>query len=157
MTVSTTDRPWAPACPGSSPYSRNSTSDAADSRRPLDAQIVHARGDDPGFSGADEQPHQRPGQQAHRPGEYRSEARADEKGLPRPLTDALMIPRAEILGHKGGIGVAEILHRQIGEGVDLHRRGKGRHNRRRRSVFTSPWIIRMPKFITDCCRRVRME
>ena len=39
------------------------------------------------------------------------------------------LPRAVVLGDEGGEGVAEVLDRQIGEGVDLHPGGEGRHHR----------------------------
>ena len=39
-----------------------------------------------------------------------------------------MPARAIVLGNEGGEGIAEILHRHIGEGVDLDRRRKRRHD-----------------------------
>jgi DNA-binding transcriptional LysR family regulator len=38
------------------------------------------------------------------------------------------LPGPIVLGHKRRKGIAEILHRKIGKGVDFHRRRKGRHN-----------------------------
>ena len=37
------------------------------------------------------------------------------------------MPRSVVLRREGGKRVAEILHGKVGERVDLHRRGKGRH------------------------------
>ena len=45
-------------------------------------------------------------------------------------------------------------NRHVGDGVDLHRHGEGGHDRVPK-LFTRPWTMRMPKFITDCCRQVK--
>ena len=45
-----------------------------------------------------------------------------------------MVSSAVILSDEGGIGVAEILHGKIGEGVDLDGGGKGCHDRRAETV-----------------------
>ena len=52
--------------------------------------------------------------------------------------DAVMPSCAVVLGDKGGKGVAEILHRHVGEGVDLDRRGEGRHLRGPKLFTQSP-------------------
>ena len=86
------------------------------------------------LSGLDENAHQRPGQQEHRGGDEQAEDRGGQNGASDAVADSLPLLRAEVLGDKGGKGVAEVLDRHIGEGVDLHRGGKGRHDRRAEGV-----------------------
>ena len=46
----------------------------------------------------------------------------------------VLFPRAVILCNKHRKRVPEILHRQIGKGIDLHCRGKSSHDRRAKAV-----------------------
>ena len=52
-------------------------------------------------------------------------------------TDARLLLCPVVLGDKGGKGVAEVLHRHIGEGVNLHRRREGGHDRGAKAVDQS--------------------
>ena len=52
----------------------------------------------------------------------------EKVALKGSFADTFLIPGSVILGDKGGVGVSEILYRQIGEGVDLDGGGEGGHN-----------------------------
>ena len=52
----------------------------------------------------------------------------------QPRAHALLIAPRRSSGDEGGNGVAKVLHRQIGKGVDLYRRGKGGHHRGAKAV-----------------------
>ena len=105
--------------------------------RALDAQIAHALGDDRRhayLACVDKQAHQI---RAKEPDERRDEQTEAHGHLHRPAqprAHAFLVARAVVLGDEGGNGVAKVLHRQIGEGVDLHRRGKGGHHRGAKAV-----------------------
>lgn len=45
-----------------------------------------------------------------------------------PFTDAVPPPGAIVLRHKSGKGIAIILYRRIGQRINFHGNGKGRHN-----------------------------
>ena len=50
------------------------------------------------------------------------------------LPDSLVLAGPVVLGYEGGEGIAEVLHRHIGEGIDLHRCGEGGHDHRAKAV-----------------------
>ena len=96
---------------------------------PLDAQVPGAHGDDLGGLRPHEHRHQPGGQQAHRPADGQAEHHHPEHRPPGAPADALPLLGPEVLGHKGGEGVAEVLDGHVGQGVDLHRHGEGGHHR----------------------------
>ena len=67
------------------------------------------------------------GKDADQRGEYDGKSGAEQKRLTEAPAEPLRPARAEVLRHKRGECIAEILHRQIGKGVDLDRRRKGGH------------------------------
>ena len=100
----------------------------ADVARALDAQVVDARRDDLALAGVNEDAHERCGKGADQHADEDAERRTGQPGAADALADALALPCPVVLGHVGGKGVAEILHRHVGEGIDLDRRRKGRHD-----------------------------
>ena len=103
-------------------------------KRTLDSQVLHAAGDDRRLLCMDENAHERGSKQPHQRRDHHTEAAAQGKALLHALANAPHIPGAVILGHKGGVGIAEVLHRQIGKAVDLHRRREGRHHRGAKAI-----------------------
>ena len=73
----------------------------------------------------------------HEPGRQQADQTADDQAEEdhpehRPMgagADAVPFFRPVVLGHEGGEGVAEVLNRHVGDGVDLHRHGEGGHDR----------------------------
>ena len=100
----------------------------ADIARAFDAQVVDARRDDLALAGVNEDAHERCGKGADQHADEDAERRTGQPGAADALADALALPCPVVLGHVGGKGVAEILHRHVGEGIDLDRRRKGRHD-----------------------------
>ena len=95
----------------------------------LDAQVAHTDRDDPGLLRLDEQPHERRGKHAHRQSDRDAEHDRTHRRAPDATADAVGFACAVILRNKGGKCVAEVLHRHIGERVDLDCCCKGRHDR----------------------------
>ena len=95
---------------------------------------MHARRNDLGLSRVDENPHKRGGKGADQHADDDAEHRACQPGTANPLFDAVRLACPVILGHIGREGVAKILHRHIGKGIDLHRCRKSRHDDRAEAV-----------------------
>ena len=103
----------------------------------LDTQVSDPGGDHGGgarLGRVDEDVHQRRGKDENQGGDGGTVERTHEKRLPRAAADAVTRPRAVVLRHEGGIGVAEVLRGEVGEAVDLDRGGKGRHHGRTEAV-----------------------
>ena len=94
----------------------------------LNAQVLHPHGDNLRLAGLHKQAHEGGGEEAHQQGADQAEAHGHPQGGADPLSDALRLLRAGVLGHEGGEGVAEVLDGQVGEGVDLDGGGKGGHH-----------------------------
>ena len=56
------------------------------------------------------------------------------KSIFRAAPDPLVISGPVILCGESGVGISEILHRQIGKGINFHRGRKCRHDRRTEAV-----------------------
>ena len=75
--------------------------------------------------------------------------RSRTSNRPRRPCGSAPFPGAVVLGDEGGEGVSKILHRHVGEGVDLDRGREGRHNPGPK-LLTLPCTRRIPRFTTDC-------
>ena len=96
--------------------------------RALDAQVANALGDDGGLGTVNEQRHQLRRKQEHEPRQRQPEADRRRGCRADALADARALARAIVLRNEDRERVAEILHRQVGEGVDLDRRRKRGHH-----------------------------
>ena len=91
-------------------------------------------GDDVRLRGVDEDAHEGGGKETDHHADKDAEERRGQPCAADAPADAVGLACAVVLGHIGGEGIAEILHRHIGEGVDLHRRCEGRHDDRAEAV-----------------------
>ena len=82
-----------------------------------------------GFRGLDKQQHQRPCKDKDAQADDQAENHGAPDGAFHAGLNAFLLFGAEILGGKGGKCISEILHRHIGEGIDLYGGGKGCHYR----------------------------
>ena len=103
------------------------TADAA-VKRAFNAQIPHTFPDDLGFSGIHKNRHKQLGESENECGYDHAEGCGNAHGAFQPGAYPCTFFRAVILRNECGKGVAKILHRHIGEGVDLHSGSKGRHD-----------------------------
>ena len=97
-------------------------------------QVAHALGDDGGLRAVDKNTHQQRGKHKHQCADRDAEPDGRRKRAPYPLVDAVSLLCAVVLGNKDGERIAEILHRQIGKGINFDRRCKRRHDHRAKAV-----------------------
>lgn len=100
----------------------------------LDAQVLHADGDNLCLGRRDEKRHQPGGAHKDEGGDKQGEDSGEPHGTADAATDAVGAAGSEVLGDEGRKGVAEVLHGHVGKGIDLHRRGKGGHDGRTEAV-----------------------
>ena len=91
-------------------------------------QIVHTGSKDGGFRRVNENAHERRCKGAHQHTDDDAERRTAQPCTADALADAVGLARAVVLRHIGGKGIAEVLHRHVGKGVDLDCRRKSRHD-----------------------------
>ena len=100
----------------------------------LDAEVARAHGNDFLRVVPHENGQQLGGEAADQPADQQTKDQYPEQGPFRPGFDAPPLPGPVVLGDEGGVGVAEVLHGHVGQGVDLHRHGEGRHDDRAEGV-----------------------
>lgn len=71
------------------------------------------------------------------------------KSIFRAAPDPFVISGPVILCGESGVGISEILHRQIGKGINFTAAANAAMTAGPK-LLTSPCTIRMPKFMTDC-------
>ena len=103
----------------------------------FDLQIPDSRRDDGRLLCTDEDLHQRSCKEHDGGGNHEAEADGEQKCLSRPAADPFAVLCAVVLGNEGGIGIAEILNRQVCKGVDFHGCCKGGHDGRPEAVDQS--------------------
>ena len=97
-------------------------------------EIADPLGNDRRLLRADKNKHQRPGQQPHAGRNHHTENQRCDHRPPQPLTDALVLPGAVVLGDEDGESISEILHRHISKRVNFDCRSKCSHHRRPKTV-----------------------
>ena len=95
---------------------------------PFDPQIADPFRNYGSFSGIYEQRHQRFCKNENSQRDDQTETDRSQDGRADSFSDPVCFACAEILGNKDREGIAEILDRQIGKGVDLYRCGKRGHD-----------------------------
>ena len=82
----------------------------------------------------DKQKHQRTRKDPDNRGNRKAEQKGDEDRSLKSGLNPVLPSCAEILGNKGGEGVAKVLYRHIGKGIYLHSDRKCRHHRCTKAV-----------------------
>ena len=101
----------------------------------LDAEVARAHGNDFLRIVPHENGQQLGSEAADQPADQQTKDQHPEQGPFRPGFDAPPLPGPVVLGDEGGVGVAEVLHGHVGQGVDLHRHGERNIRRKSRRSY----------------------
>ena len=97
-------------------------------------QIPHTLTQNFGFPGIDKKQHQWFGKCADKRGQHHAEGSRNQDSAFQTRAYAVVLLCTVVLRNKGGEGVAEILHRHIGKGIDFYGSSKGCHHNGAKAV-----------------------